>query len=229
MRKINWASVIFGAIFVAMGVFLLVLDSSNIVVKIIAGADILFGVVLAISGFVSGGSAEDRDIDREVIDGEIHYGDREQLRDARDRKNQPEFDEPAPAAAAAVPLAAMSLEELTAEEFRLRREARAAAQEAEDTLKEAKRANAEAKAAERELNEADERARQLIGVEQQQAFKEVDRLAAVASELAQKAAVAKKRAKVAAKTAQIAADKHAAAVDAAAEAMGDDFGDDDEF
>lgn len=189
----------------------------NAVMMVIAAADAIFGLILTISGFMNGAGRKEAPAGLEGLD--------------LPEKPQPAAEPvPEPAAepdAGDVPAEPMTAEELAAEEGRLRREAQEAAREAEETLREAKRANAEAKAAERELNAAEERAKQLIGTEQQQAFREVDRLAGVAEELAREAAVAKKRAKVAAKAAQIAEEKHARAIDAAADAMGDDL--DDEF
>lgn len=189
----------------------------NAVMMVISGADALFGIILIISGFMNGAGRE-------------YAPDSLEDLDLPEQPQSAAGPAPEPATvsdAGDVPAEPMTAAELAAEEGRLRREAQEAAREAEETLREAKKANAEAKAAERELNAAEERAQQLIGPEQQQAFREVDRLAGVAEELAKKAAVAKKRAKVAAKASQIAEEKHARAIDAAAEAMGDDL--DEEF
>lgn len=224
-RKINFISVLGGIIFAAMGIFLLLLDNAPLVVKIIAGVDILFGILLAISGFLTGKS-ESGDPDSRMVGGVRHYGTPEQLDRAEQLANEPV---PAPAAAPVIDEPdddrPMTLDELISEEARLRREARVAAQEADAAAEDARAAVREADEAERRLLAAEERAKQLIGTEQQRAFREVDQLAGEAMQLSQQAAVAKKRAKVTAKAAQIAAEKHSRAVDAAADAMGDDLDD----
>lgn len=228
-------NLIVGLLLIAVGIFLLIKTrtvSDPLLFIIISAADILFGLFLAIGALLSNkGSEAGFDPDRREVDGMIHYGDSDAL-DAAERnanrraeapQEQPEEDYARPEEPC---YAAMSPDEIFAEEQRLRKQAQEAEHNAERAVKAARHAVAEARAAENDLDSAKDKAQQLYGYEQQQAFREVSQLAEIAREKAQRANAAVKRANAARRAAEDAAERHSRAMDAAADAMDDDLGDD---
>ena len=108
---------------------------------------------------------------------------------------------------------------LSKKEAELRVEAKRTAAEANKAADEADAAIERARVAEDRLNKAEQQVRELIGAEQQNALRKVDRLANEAMDLSREAAVARKRAKTAAGVARRAREEHLRAMDEAANAM----------
>lgn len=228
------SGILFGLVFIALGVFLLLLDGDSKFILIVAIVDALFGLLLIISGITSGRNNAAKNpvqANRQrgswdeppVIGGQemaaaTVAADEPAYYDARSSAPQP-----APEQYASPDYESMSDQELAAEEQRLRSEARSANAEARIAVDEAKAAIEKAKRADQDVRRAEQNARELAGVEQQNAMREVDQLGQTAYELAQDAAAAKERAVSLRNRAQKLTDEHSRVVEIAASRMDDDF------
>lgn len=224
------SNLIFGIVFVAIGILLILMKSELLIVNIIAAADMLLGLALLVSGIAGmlkkGNDIEPAAANTRKADNETDWdkpAKAEQLADdwgflpapvPVEQKNE----EPAekPAEFSTVP---ETVESLSAREAELRKIVRRRRADARQTAEEAERAAALAAAAEKRLVDAENGMKQLQGVNKQEALAKIDRLADEAMDLSQQAAVAARRAKNAEMAYKKALDEHRIAMDAAAEAM----------
>ena len=217
--------IVFGILFVALGVFLFSAQSGSAVVLIVAALDAIFGVALAAGGIKGLKRASDSEFfgESQYDSYEEDYQDEQRDYGFSVSNDEPveyeseEYDEPVDRKA-----------DLAAREGELRAAAKQAAEEAARAKKVATDAIAEAKRAEEELSRAESELAQLSAVEQRVAMRQIDALAQVAAEKSEIAVRETHKAKLAIKDAREAAELHSRAMDAAAEAMAasDEF---DEF
>lgn len=239
-RKSNGSSggagLIFGILFIVLGVFMLFMQpDAPLMIIIIAAADVLFGLILGISALIGGKNPQDDD-SSEIGDAddapETDNGDADTQAVSADQEedsfdtdiapddlsaSEPEVAEQENAAVAENPQE--KLERLSKKEAELKAAAREAVAQAKQAKEEAEKASEAAKDAEDKLIAAEQETRLLAGAEQQAALARVDRLASKARELSQQASIAKQNAKTTAALARKAADEHNAAMEEAAQAM----------
>ena len=223
------SGIIFGLVFIALGIIMFLLNNESPIILIIAIADALFGVLLMVSGITSGKKGAAARPQRDVWDETAIPGGQEaaavtiatdepEYSNVRSNEAQPVDEYPQ-----APDYEAMSDAELSAAEQRLRNEARSANAEARLAVNEAKAAIEKAKRADQDMRRAERDAHELAGVEQQNAMREVDQLSHTAYALAQDAAAAKDRAVSLRNKAQRLTDEHSRVVEIAANRMDDDF------
>ena len=224
------SGILFGLVFIALGIFLFLLDGESKFILIVAIVDALFGLLLIISGIVSGKdkaavNPAPMSRQRDAWGETPAVGGQEMAAAtiAADESAYRNAPQPAPEQYASPDYESMTDKELAAEEQRLRNEARSANAEARVAVDEAKAAIEKAKRADQDVRRAEQDARELAGVEQQNAMREVDQLGQKAYELAQDAAAAKERAVSLRNRAQKLTDEHSRVVEIAASRMDDDF------
>ncbi len=219
------SNLIFGGVFLAVGGLLLSMRSEMIIVKAIAIADLVLGIVLFVSGIIgmrkNPSVQENNEPETEAQPQEDMDWSRDFTPAAAPSKKQPRYDEEQPDRDEGISSAAEvgSLEALTARENELRKIVKRKRAEARQAAAEADDASARASAAEQELVNAERELKELHGIDQQAALARVDKLADRAMDLSQQAAVAARKAKMADRAYKQAAQEHNEAVDAAAEAL----------
>lgn len=211
--------IIFGLLFVALGIFLFVIQSGVSLVMLIAGIDAVFGVALIFAGIVSGGSrnnnADDNDAWSDAAQEEpVRSEPVEETAPARFVRRAPERERVEEASSAPTDASGLAVRE-----GELRVAAKRAAEDAAQAKAVATAAVKEAKQAEAELRQAENELAQLPPSEQRSAMRRIDILAQRAAEKAEVAVEESKRAKQAISKAREAAELHSLAMDAAADAM----------
>ena len=216
--------VIFGLIFIALSVFLFILGGESTLVKIISGADALFGLLLILRGIIPALGAKKKNapadegnyyaapVESDNVPDEpvVDYSTAVDTIAAEPEYTPADFD-------------SMSLEEITAEEQRLRVAARDAAQRAREAAEQARIAFAQADEANAAVDQAEHEIYQLAGVERQNAIRNIQRLTDNATVLNTEAMAARENAIRLRTEADNLAAEHSRAVDAAAGKMDDDF------
>jgi len=210
---------VFGLLFIALGVFLFLAQSGTTVVLVVTALDALFGIALIVGGIRGLKTAAVQNMPFDEIE------ENERLED------QPEYEAPDENVRQENVADYFSEEEpeemdqfdLAAREGELRQAARQAAEEAARAKKIATDAINDAKQAEAELRHAEEALASLPPMEQRNAMRQIDALAQVAADKSEIAVRESQKAKLAIKEAREAAELHSRAMDAAADAMaGDD-------
>lgn len=224
------SNLIFGIVFVAIGILLILMKSELLIVNIIAAADMLLGLALLVSGIAG---MIKKGNDNEHVVNNARRAENEAAWDTPAKAERPADDwsflpapvpaeqkreEPAeePVEFSTVP---ETVESLSAREAELRKIVRQRRADARKTAEAAEQAAALAAEAEKSLVDAENRMKQLERIDKQEALARIDRLADEAMDLSQQAAVAARRAKNAEMAYRKALDEHRAAMDAAAEAM----------
>lgn len=221
------SNLIFGLVFVAIGILLFMMQNNLVIVNVIAIADIILGLALLISGIAGmlkkGKDYGDSELPAEApARGESDWDmPAEKEKPADDWGFMPaaapqQFEEPETEEFSTVP---ETVESLTAREAELRKVVRRRRTEARQAAEQAEQAAAAAAAAEKRLVDAENGMKMLQGEEKRAALARIDRLADEAMDLSQQAAVAARRAKNAEISYKKAYDEHRIAMDAAAEAM----------
>lgn len=226
------SNLIFGLVFLAIGILLLLMKSDLAIVNIIAAADMLLGLALLGSGVIGmlkkGNDAEpmsapERAPRRKEENEWDKPAKKEHAADDWDIMPAPvpvprkeEEPEEEPVEFSTVP---ETVESLSAREAELRKVVRRRRADARQAAEAAEQAAAAAAAAEKRLVNAENSIRQLQGEDKRAALARVDRLADEAMDLSQKAAIAARKAKNAEISYKKALEEHRIAMDAAAEAM----------
>jgi|GEM_PF-1990098 len=229
-KKISIGTLIFGLLFIALGVFLMLKQKDSPPVILISGLDILFGVTLicgSLLGKYSGGKKAENDYFADTAPAAQPVGEpelTEAVSDTAESSDEDDYFEDD-----ILPEAPQDLDpaQLAAREGELRIAAQRAAEEANRAKKAATLAVQEAKQAEDELTRAEDELAQLDPAEQRAAMRRIDMLAQTAAEKSEIAVNEAKRAKLAIRSAREAAELHSMAMDAAAAALSgeDEFAD----
>lgn len=210
--------IVFGLMFVALGIFLFSIESDAGVVKLISAMDAIFGIILVVSGIraikpsqtAQSDAWAESEAQPEIVSSEESYAQSDSDKPEENCNTcnaAPQYD---PA-------------QLAAREGELREAAKRAADDAAVAKQAATAAINDAKAAEAELSRAEAELAQLPPVQQRTAMRQIDYLAQVAAQKAEIAVRESRRAKQAIGAARDAAELHSRAMDAAANAMsGDD-------
>lgn len=224
------SNLIFGLVFVAIGVLLIMMQNNLVIVNVIAVADMVLGLALLISGIAGllkkGNDYGDSNFAAEPVPARSEESDW----DKPAKKEEKPADDwgfmpaPAPAPVQEEPAEEFStvpetVESLTAREAELRKVVRRRRTDARQAAEQAEQAAAAAAAAEKRLVDAENGMKMLQGEEKRAALARIDRLADEAMDLSQQAAVAARKAKNAEISYKKALDEHRIAMDAAAEAM----------
>lgn len=241
MKKSSFISgIIFGLVFLALGVFLFTLRGENTIILIIAIADLAFGLLLLLGGIIGSrknpAAADIADNAGDLSYSRSYAGPRRDYPDSGSSYNSTVRSAPSGNEQRGrsdyhasensfmdIDFNTMDADQIKAEERRLRSESRRISQEARDAVEDAKAAVERANQAERELAQAEAASRQLTGAAQQNALRDIDRLGQEAMHYSQAAAEAKQKARSLRNKSQQIALLHSQAVEAAASFMDDDF------